>query len=275
MATKLEFPFNRYNKREDENMNTHPKSHPFDNDSLRILRKLPGRSTICTGLLVLMKFLSYPFIFLGTIGLAMTLYEGGSQATADYSRSWIYSILFAVGILGFGGFLRIISEIYTFEKAPLGYLFQFTFEDVSWEKKRKIYRSICKQTEDQVSRTTQSIFARAIALDMIAETASSNEEAVEYANKAIQEFQYLKTQDVKTPLLYFGLATCQRIVKNNKEAIDSYETYLQMRPDDTETKLILEELLRKEDEQQINSQHWKSTVDNQFWKDFVDKKKDQ
>ena len=213
---------------------------------------LPRRSAAASGVLTVLKVLAIPLLILGAIGLGKVLLptlRGGSEyerIAEEHFGAWILMLLMTGGVFAGGGILWFIAQHYTFDKAPLGTLVQFLFEGLATNKDisklRTIASSICSQTQSDSDESTPRLFARAFAFQVLAETSSEEKESLESAAKATHDFKRLKELDVNTPLVHFGLATSLRIMKENRQAIESYETYLSMRPDDEQTKSIMEDL---------------------------------
>jgi hypothetical protein len=116
-------------------------------------------------------------------------------------------------------------------------------KDIS--KIRTIAWSIRRQTESDSEESIPRLFARAFASEILAETSEEHEAARESATAGAHDFERLEKLGVNTPLLHFGMATCLRIMKENRKAIESYKKYILMRPDDAQTKSIMEDLGKK------------------------------
>lgn len=210
--------------------------NPFDEESLNILSSLPKRQAVLSNAFVLLKLVAIPLAFLGIIGLFATY---GSLLE-----------FLAIAMLGCGILLWYISETYTFDKAPLGNLVEIMFEGLfqkrNVSKIRTVSSNIIKRAciEAEPSDSIPIMFAGASAYQILAET-SQEQEAKHYADKAIVIFKHLKHRGLNTPWLHFCLATSLRITKNNAEAIESYKTYLALRPSDVETEALLDNLMKE------------------------------
>ena len=225
--------------------------NPWDQQSLQLMNTLPKRTGSLAAFLPFLKLAAAPFIFLGGIGtfkqIAPVLSRGAEYEYAvQHFGAHIFLLVLALGILGIGGALWRVSEIYTFEKAPLGSLIAVMVEGIAHKKNlskiRRAALSACREADKIAGDALAVLLAKGLANEILAETSTTLEEAKGYASKAIPLFQQAINKGLNTPLLWFGLATSHRIAEQSKEAIVHYETYLDMRPQDDGTRKIMDGL---------------------------------
>lgn len=228
-------------------------SNIFDEKTMSILHKLPRKGN--TGFFWnFMHIISYPFIFLGGIGLAKELVpiimKGPEYEHAlNHMGRWLLFLLFAGGILAIGLSLRVIAQHYKLKKSEIGDLVDMLLRMLASgniEKMRSLANTIDKKTGILPSTDLPLILAKAMSLQFLAETLPTKNEKVVKAKEAIMVLESLENHEIRTPFVYLCTATSFRIIENVHEAISYYKKYLEMCPDDTKTKSILESLLAKQ-----------------------------
>jgi hypothetical protein len=236
---------------------------PFDQESLRCLFSLQQRRKMVSIALSLSKLVAILFVLLGGLVFFREFKLGDSQYRYHMidHHFWSYSLilLLSISVMGLGGLLWFIHDYFVFDKAPLGSLAVSLFEALGRgkvDKAQRICRAIIKQTNNKDLNQLPILLSRAFSFGVSAESALNEQQAIIMAKEATPLYMQIIEAGLKTPLVYFGLATTARIEGKLDMAIGFYSKYLQMRPNDARTREIFKQCLEKlhgEDDKQALS----------------------
>jgi hypothetical protein len=231
---------------------TQTEDSPFDEESLKNLLSLPQRNGGISVVLTLSKVLAIALAFLGIIGFFKVIKLADSPAADNISDqhfgAWLVSLLLAAGVLAMGGLLWFIHDHFVFKKAPLGSLVNVLLDGLGRgeiDKVQKTCHAIIKETASKDLSSLPVLLSRALSFQVSAEAASDEGQARRMAKEAAPLYKQALEAGLKTPLVYFGLATSARIEGNDDAAVDFYKEYLSMRPSDSQTRQISEQCAQR------------------------------